>query len=67
MPDAVFAVPIDFASHDGKTRIRAKIWTSSKFGDGKQPGTEKPKAVVQIVHGMAEYSPALEDEVPTSH
>ena len=61
MPDAVFTVPIDFASHDGKTRIRAKIWTSPKFGDGKQPGTEKPKAVVQIVHGMAEYIDRYDD------
>ena len=34
MPDSVFTVPIDYTSHDGKTRINAKIWTSAKFGDG---------------------------------
>ena len=49
------SIPLDFASHDGKTRINAKLWTSSAFGKGEAPGSEKPKAVVQIVHGMAEY------------
>ena len=55
MPNSVFTVPVDFTSQDGKTRINAKVWTSAKFGDGKQPGAEKPKAVVQLVHGMAEH------------
>lgn len=61
MPDAVFTVPVDYASHDGKTRINAKIWTSPKYGDGKQPGAEKPKGIVQIVHGMAEYIDRYDD------
>ena len=61
MPDSVFTVPIDYTSHDGKTRINAKIWTSAKFGDGKQAGAEKPKGVVQLIHGMAEYIDRYDD------
>lgn len=55
MSDQTFSVPLDFTSHDGKTRINAKLWTSSSFGSPDQSGPEKPKAVIQIVHGMAEY------------
>ena len=25
---AAFSIPLDFKSHDGKTRINAKLWTS---------------------------------------
>ena len=50
-----FSIPLDFKSHDGKTRINAKLWTCPAFGTGEQPGAQKPKGVVQIVHGMAEY------------
>ena len=50
-----FSIPIDFASYDGKTRISATLWTSARFGTADKPGPEKPKAVIQIVHGMAEY------------
>lgn len=56
-----FAIPIDFASHDGKTRINAKLWTSAEFGSADKSGTEQPKAVIQIVHGMAEYIDRYDD------
>ena len=55
MEDAVFTVPISFVSHTKKANINAKLWTSTKFGGPDDPGTEDPKAVIQIVHGMAEY------------
>ena len=63
MSESVIVVPLDFASHDGKTRINAKLWTSSKFGDGSSAGgqVERPKAVVQIVHGMAEHIDRYDD------
>lgn len=55
MSDQIFSVPLDFTSHDGKTTINAKLWTSSLFGAPGQPGSQEPKAVIQIVHGMSEY------------
>lgn len=55
MEDAVFTVPINFVSHTKKVTINAKLWTSTKFGSPDEPGTEDPKGIVQIVHGMAEY------------
>lgn len=55
MEDAVFTVPISFVSHTKKANINAKLWTSTKFGGPDDPGTENPKAVIQLVHGMAEY------------
>ena len=61
MSDEVFTVPLAFASHDGKTQINAKIWTSAKYGSSEQPGSEAPKAVIQIVHGMAEYIDRYDD------
>ena len=53
--DVTFTVPIDFVSHSKKARINAKLWTSSRFGSHDGFGTEDPKAVIQIVHGMAEH------------
>ena len=61
MSDTVFTVPINFSSHDGKTKVNAKIWTSAKFGAPDQPGDEAPKAIVQIVHGMAEHIDRYDD------
>ena len=57
----IITVPLDFTSHDGKTKINAKLWTSAKFGTAEAPGNEKPKAIVQIVHGMAEYIDRYDD------
>ena len=57
----IFTVPLDFSSHDGKSRINAKLWTSAKYGSADKPGEEKPKAVVQIVHGMAEHIDRYDD------
>ena len=56
-----FSIPLDFTSHDGKTRINAKLWTSSAFGSGDAEGAEKPKAIVQIIHGMAEHIDRYDD------
>ena len=61
MEDAVFTVPISFVSHTKKANINAKLWTSTKFGGPDDPGTEDPKAVIQIVHGMAEYIDRYDD------
>ena len=57
----IITVPLDFTSHDGKTTINAKLWTSARFGVAEQSGGETPKAVVQIVHGMAEYIDRYDD------
>ena len=61
MSDSVIAVPLDFLSADGKSRINAKLWTCASFGSPDAPGPETPKAVVQIVHGMAEYIDRYDD------
>ena len=63
MSESAIVVPLDYASHDGKTRINAKLWTSPKFGDGSSADgqVERPKAVVQIVHGMAEHIDRYDD------
>ena len=55
MDDSVFTVPIEYVSHSKKAVIKAKLWTSAKYGSDDMPGSEDPKAVIQIVHGMAEY------------
>ena len=59
--DAVFTIPVKYVSHSKKACINAKIWTNAKFGGPDHPGTESPKAVVQIVHGMAEYIDRYDD------
>ncbi|MBQ9042935.1 MAG: threonylcarbamoyl-AMP synthase [Eggerthellaceae bacterium] len=61
MEETIFTVPIEYVSHTKKTNINAKLWTSSKFGSPDNPGTEDPKAVIQIVHGMAEYIDRYDD------
>ena len=55
MADQVFTVPFEYPSQDGKSTINAKMWTNTKFGTSEQEGSEKPKGIIQIVHGMAEY------------
>ncbi len=59
--NGVFTVPIEYVSHSKKARINAKLWTSVKFGSPDEPGSESPKAVIQIVHGMAEYIDRYDD------
>ena len=61
MSENVITVPLDFLSYDGKTRINAKLWTSADFGTPDAPGSVKPKAVIQIVHGMSEYIDRYDD------
>ena len=56
-----YSIPLDFASHDGKTLINAKLWASVAFGTPDNPGREAPKAVIQIVHGMAEHIGRYDD------
>ena len=55
MPGIVYSVPFKFLSHDGRTRINAKLWTCEAFGSPDVPGPKKPRAIIQIVHGMAEH------------
>ncbi len=61
MEETIFTVPIEYVSHTKKNNINAKLWTSSKFGSPDNPGTEDPKAVIQIVHGMAEHIDRYDD------
>ena len=61
MSEQTFSVPLDFMSHDGETRINAKLWTSTAYGTPDNPGTTSPKGVVQIVHGMAEHIDRYDD------
>ena len=51
----VFTVPFTFKSHDKKSQVNAKLWTNTAFGSNEGEATEKPKAIIQIVHGMSEY------------
>lgn len=55
MVDSIYTSPIEYLSHDGKTRIRAKLWTSTAFGTESGKSIELPKGVIQLVHGMAEH------------
>lgn len=60
MPDftedaGVITVPYKFLSHDKRTNINGKLWTTEAFGGPDRLGAEKPKAVIQLIHGMAEY------------
>ncbi len=59
--DTIFTVPISYVSHSKKAMVNAKLWTSTKFGSPDDVGTEDPKAIVQIVHGMAEYIDRYDD------
>ena len=61
MADQVFTVPFEYPSQDGKSTINAKMWTNTKFGTSEQEGSEKPKGIIQIVHGMAEYIDRYDD------
>lgn len=56
-----FIVPLDYMSRDGRTRVNAKLWTSARFGSIDEPGIEKPRAVIQIVHGMSEHIDRYDD------
>lgn len=55
MNGEVITVPYSFISHDGKTRIRAKLWTTDYWGSKEGEETQRPQAIIQIVHGMAEH------------
>lgn len=61
MSNHTFTVPFSYISHDGKSRVNAKLWTDTKFGGPDEPGEMAPKAVIQIVHGMAEYIDRYDD------
>ena len=61
MADQIFTVPFEYPSQDGKSTINAKMWTNPKFGTSEQEGSEKPKGVIQIVHGMSEYIDRYDD------
>ena len=61
MGDRMFTVALEYASQDGKTTINAKLWTNTKFGCDEQAGSEKPKGIIQIIHGMAEYIDRYDD------
>lgn len=61
MVDQIFTVPFGFTSHDGKSRINAKLWTNAKFGGSEEEGQEKPKGVIQLIHGMSEYIDRYDD------
>ena len=61
MAGAAFCVPFSYASSDGRSRINAKVWTDARFGSPDEPGEEHPRAVVQIVHGMAEHIDRYDD------
>lgn len=59
--DIIYTVPFEYVSHSKKAMVNAKLWTSSKFGSPDEPGQEDPKAVIQIVHGMAEHIDRYDD------
>lgn len=44
----VKAVKLGFTSHDGKTQIKALLWTPESV-------TTSPKGIIQITHGMEEH------------
>ncbi|MDR3019613.1 MAG: lysophospholipase, partial [Treponema sp.] len=44
-----------FESHDG-TKLYLYRWTPDRQAEVSQPKVEKPKAVLHIVHGMAEHA-----------
>ena len=61
MADQVYTVSFEYGSCDGKSRVNAKVWTSAAYGSPEKPGAQKPQAVVQLVHGMAEYIDRYDD------
>ena len=56
MAESIFDVTFTYPSADGKSQVNAVLWSKMSFGGPDMPGTEKPKGVIQIVHGMAEYA-----------
>lgn len=61
MQDQVLTVPFSYQSKDLKSRVQATLWTNGSFGSPDEPGILKPKGVIQIVHGMAEYIERYDD------
>lgn len=51
----VRVVPYSFISRDGLTNINAKIWKCDEWGESEDLSIEKPRGVIQIVHGMSEH------------
>ena len=61
MSDKKFIVPITYASSDGKSTVNAKLWMDAAFEGPYNPDGVKPKAVIQIVHGMSEHIDRYDD------
>lgn len=61
MSSQAYSVPFSYISHDGTSHINAKLWTNIAFGSPDEPGDEKPKAVIQLVHGMSEHIERYDD------
>lgn len=47
-------IPVEFISADGHTNVHGYVWTSDN-------GSVRPRATVQIVHGMCEHIERYED------
>ena len=61
MSDTTYTVPFEYASRDGRSTIKAKLWTNAAFGSPDVPGDQTPKGIIQLVHGMAEYIDRYDD------
>lgn len=46
---------IAYASKDGKSTIRALLWTPNGLDGNGEHNAEMPRGVVQLVHGMSEH------------
>ncbi|MBP5313984.1 MAG: lysophospholipase [Eggerthellaceae bacterium] len=60
MNSEIIVEPIGFASSNGYTQIKGKIWSLPAYlaNDGALP---KPAGIVQLVHGMCEYIDRYDD------
>lgn len=59
--DGIFTAHLEFTSHDLESITNAKVWTTEEFGEPGSWGPKQPKAVFQIVHGMAEHIDRYDD------
>lgn len=55
MAASVIVEPLSFPSADGSTTIHACLWTAGPAAEEGAHAAQKPRALVQIVHGMQEH------------
>lgn len=61
MDSDIYTVELEHPSSDGATTLRGMLWTSNAYGEREGDGPERPLAIIQLTHGMAEHIRRYDD------